>query len=83
MATFTRSDDLQGAEFVDADLRGARFIGHRRHALEVADQVRSSVAQAARRPSGSSARRCPPPPSGRRASRRRPGQHDAGQVSPG
>ena len=27
MATFTRSDELQGAEFVDADLRGARFIG--------------------------------------------------------
>jgi len=27
MATFTRSDDLQGAEFVDADLHGARFIG--------------------------------------------------------
>jgi DinB superfamily/Pentapeptide repeats (8 copies) len=27
MATFTRSDDLQGAEFVDADLRGAGFIG--------------------------------------------------------
>ncbi|MGI8524463.1 MAG: DinB family protein [Nocardioides sp.] len=27
MATFTRSDDLQGAEFVDADLRGARFVG--------------------------------------------------------
>jgi len=26
MATFSRSDDLQGAEFVDADLRGARFI---------------------------------------------------------
>jgi hypothetical protein len=26
MATFTRSDDLQGAEFVDADLRGARFV---------------------------------------------------------
>ena len=27
MATsFTRSDDLQGAEFVDADLRGARFL---------------------------------------------------------
>ena len=25
MATFTRSDDLQGAEFVDVDLRGARF----------------------------------------------------------
>ena len=25
--TFTRSDDLQGAEFVEADLRGARFIG--------------------------------------------------------
>ena len=24
--TFTRSDDLQGAEFVDADLRGARFV---------------------------------------------------------
>ncbi len=27
MARFTRSDDLQGAEFVDADLRGARFVG--------------------------------------------------------
>ena len=27
MATFTRSDDLQGAEFVDANLRGARFVG--------------------------------------------------------
>ena len=26
MATFTRSDDLQGADFVDADLRGARFL---------------------------------------------------------
>ncbi len=26
MATFTRSDDLQGAEFIDADLRGARFV---------------------------------------------------------
>jgi DinB superfamily/Pentapeptide repeats (8 copies) len=26
MASFTRSDDLQGAEFVDADLRGARFV---------------------------------------------------------
>ena len=26
MATFNRSDDLQGAEFVDADLRGARFV---------------------------------------------------------
>jgi hypothetical protein len=26
MATFTRSDDLQGAEFVNADLRGARFV---------------------------------------------------------
>ena len=26
MATFTRSDDLQGAEFVGADLRAARFI---------------------------------------------------------
>ena len=26
MATFTRSDDLQGAEFVDTDLRGARFV---------------------------------------------------------
>lgn len=26
MATFTRSDDLQGAEFVGADLRGARFV---------------------------------------------------------
>ena len=27
MATFGRSDDLQGAEFVDADLSGARFVG--------------------------------------------------------
>ena len=27
MATFTRSDELQGAEFVDADLSGARFVG--------------------------------------------------------
>jgi hypothetical protein len=27
MATFTRSDDLQGADFLDADLRGARFVG--------------------------------------------------------
>jgi hypothetical protein len=27
MATFTGSDDLQGAEFVDTDLRGARFVG--------------------------------------------------------
>lgn len=26
-ATFTRSDDLRGAEFVDADLRDARFVG--------------------------------------------------------
>ncbi len=26
MATFTRSDDLQGAEFVGTDLRGARFV---------------------------------------------------------
>src|SRR4029450_6100526 len=26
LATFTRSDDLQGAEFVAADLRGARFV---------------------------------------------------------
>ena len=26
MATFSRSDDLQGAEFVDADLSGARFV---------------------------------------------------------
>lgn len=26
MATFTRSDELQGAEFVDADLSGARFV---------------------------------------------------------
>jgi len=26
-ATFTRSDDLQGAEFLNADLRGARFRG--------------------------------------------------------
>jgi hypothetical protein len=27
MATFGRSDELQGAEFVEADLRGARFVG--------------------------------------------------------
>jgi hypothetical protein len=27
MATFTRSDELQKAEFLDADLRGARFVG--------------------------------------------------------
>ena len=27
MATFTRSDDLQGAKFVDVNLRGARFVG--------------------------------------------------------
>ena len=27
MTTFTRSDDLRGAEFVDTDLRGARFVG--------------------------------------------------------
>jgi hypothetical protein len=27
MAAFTRSDDLQGAEFTDVDLRGARFVG--------------------------------------------------------
>ena len=27
MATFTRSDDLHGAEFVDADLSEARFVG--------------------------------------------------------
>ena len=27
MATFSRSDDLRGAEFVDADLRQARFVG--------------------------------------------------------
>jgi hypothetical protein len=26
MATFSRSDDLQGAEFVDTDLSGARFV---------------------------------------------------------
>ena len=26
MATFTRTDELQGAELVDADLRGARFV---------------------------------------------------------
>jgi Pentapeptide repeats (8 copies) len=26
MATFTGSDDLQGAEFVDTNLRGARFV---------------------------------------------------------
>ena len=27
MASFTRSDDLQGAEFVDTNLRDARFVG--------------------------------------------------------
>jgi hypothetical protein len=27
MATFSRSDELRGAEFVDVDLRGARFVG--------------------------------------------------------
>jgi hypothetical protein len=27
MATFSRSDDLRGAKFVDADLSGARFVG--------------------------------------------------------
>jgi hypothetical protein len=27
MISFTRSDDLEGAEFVDTNLRGARFIG--------------------------------------------------------
>jgi uncharacterized protein YjbI with pentapeptide repeats len=27
MTTFTRSDDLRGAEFVGTDLRGARFVG--------------------------------------------------------
>lgn len=27
MATFGRSDDLQGAEFVDTNLQGARFVG--------------------------------------------------------
>src|SRR6476659_7378042 len=27
MTTFTRTDELQGAAFVDANLRGARFIG--------------------------------------------------------
>ena len=26
MATFTMSDDLQGAKFVDANLRGAGFV---------------------------------------------------------
>ncbi len=26
MATFTRSDELQGAEFIDVNLRGARFV---------------------------------------------------------
>ena len=26
MATFTRSDDLRAAQFVDAALRGARFV---------------------------------------------------------
>jgi uncharacterized protein YjbI with pentapeptide repeats len=27
MATFTKSDDLRGSEFVDTDLRDARFVG--------------------------------------------------------
>ena len=27
MTIFTRSDDLQGAQFIDANLRGARFVG--------------------------------------------------------
>jgi len=27
MATFTRSDELRGSEFVDTDLSGARFVG--------------------------------------------------------
>lgn len=27
MATFTRTDDLQGSEFVDTNLRGSRFVG--------------------------------------------------------
>ena len=27
MANFTRSDDLKGSQFVDADLTGARFVG--------------------------------------------------------
>jgi len=27
MTTFTRTDELRGAEFVDVDLRGARFVG--------------------------------------------------------
>jgi hypothetical protein len=27
MTTFSESDDLQGAEFVDVNLRGARFVG--------------------------------------------------------
>jgi hypothetical protein len=27
MATFTKTDELQGAEFVNANLRGARFVG--------------------------------------------------------
>src|SRR5690348_8137127 len=27
MATFTRSDDLRAAKFVDVNLRGARFVG--------------------------------------------------------
>jgi hypothetical protein len=27
MATFTRSDDLRGAKFIDADLRASRFVG--------------------------------------------------------
>ena len=27
MATFTNSDELQGATFIGIDLRGARFVG--------------------------------------------------------
>jgi hypothetical protein len=38
MATFTRSDTLQGAEFVNANLRGARFVG-----AELADVVMRGV----------------------------------------
>jgi hypothetical protein len=38
MATFGRSDDLQGAEFVDANLRGARFVG-----ADLADVVMRGV----------------------------------------
>ncbi|HEY6740778.1 MAG TPA: DinB family protein [Lapillicoccus sp.] len=38
MATFSRSDDLRGAEFVETDLRGARFV-----AADLSDVVMRAV----------------------------------------